>query len=359
MSLELKGVTVRFRRFEALRRVELSIPAGTRVAVVGESGAGKSTLLNTAAGLVSPSEGKVRVFGLAPGSKALLARVGFVFQSDALFPHLSIRENVMFPLRARDWSRSDALRRVEELLDRAEIADQADKRPEQLSGGQRQRASIARALACSPDLLLLDEPFANLDGPLRRRVREFVIGERQSSAQATILVTHDPEEAMAFGERLIVLKEGKVVADGRPRDLYWRPADPYVAELLGECNVLEGVLDGATLILPNLAELNEEDFRRYDATVPARAEVFIRPEAFRVAINQLSRSSGAASIPAKVAKVRDMGRFLALTVELEGVPSGLRVNILALNGSAVQAGSVVTLSPITSQMHLRLLDRAE
>lgn len=232
--------------------VEIEQEERRTLVVVGESGAGKTTLLRLLAGLDAPDRGHIGLAGEAwfdePRSGGVWvppwARpVGYVGQDYALFPHLTVRENVGFSLDARGWSARDARDRVAALLDRLALRDLAERRPGQLSGGQQQRAALARALASRPRLLLLDEPLSALDQRTRQEVRgelRAVIAEAQCT---TVFVTHAPVEALLFGDRIAVLEEGRLTQAGEREDLLRRPRSPYVASLLG-VNLFRGrVLD--------------------------------------------------------------------------------------------------------------------
>jgi ABC-type Fe3+/spermidine/putrescine transport system ATPase subunit len=248
----LEEVSFAFGARLALEGVSLELPGGSFFALLGASGSGKTTLLRLLGGYLPPARGRIILNGrdvttLPPERR----NVGMVFQSYALFPHLSARGNVAFGLEVRSVPRAERRRRVEEALDRVGLAPEArDRRPGGLSGGQQQRVALARALVIEPDLLLLDEPLANLD----RRLRESVRGElrqlQRRTGVTTLLVTHDPEEALALADRAGVLAGGALLQAGTPVELYERPCCPYVARLLGDANLLSvehAGADGLTL----------------------------------------------------------------------------------------------------------------
>ncbi|MFK5605634.1 MULTISPECIES: ABC transporter ATP-binding protein [Haloferax] len=245
MRLELDAVSKRYGSATALDSVSLSVDDGEFFTLVGPSGCGKTTTLRCIAGFESPTEGTVRfdgesMVGVAPESRG----VGVVFQNYALFPHLSVGENVAYGLRFTDppggGSRDD---RVAELLDLVDLAGFEDRDPDSLSGGQQQRVALARALAPGPDLLLLDEPMSALDARLRDRLRRQVKRIQSDLGVTTVYVTHDQSEALAVSDRVAVLNGGRVEQVGRPRELYRRPRTRFVAEFLGENNVLDGVVE--------------------------------------------------------------------------------------------------------------------
>jgi sulfate transport system ATP-binding protein len=228
------SVTKRFGDFAALSDVSLEVRPGSLTALLGPSGSGKSTLLRILAGLERPDEGRVEIRGadvtdIAPQRRG----IGFVFQHYAAFRHMTVRENVAFGLRIRRRPRAAVRARVDELLALVGLTGWADRYPSQLSGGQRQRMALARALAIEPEVLLLDEPFGALDAKVRADLREWLRRLHDEVHVTTVLVTHDQEEAMAIADGLVVLDHGRVQQTGAPRDVYERPANPFVMGFLG------------------------------------------------------------------------------------------------------------------------------
>ena len=235
--------------------VELDVATGELVVLLGPNGAGKTTLLRALAGLVPLARGRVTLDGtvlddIAAGGHVPTERrpIGFVFQDYLLFPHLSALENVAFGLRARGLPRAEARRRAAGWLDRDGLADHAGARPRTLSGGQRQRVALARAMAGDPRLLLLDEPLAALDAATRTEVRRDLRRHLASFDGTRLLVTHDPLEAIALADRLVVLEGGRVTQTGTPAQVSARPRSAYVAELVG-INLYRGRADGAAIDL--------------------------------------------------------------------------------------------------------------
>jgi molybdate transport system ATP-binding protein len=236
--------------------VDLTLPMGTTVALLGPNGAGKTTLLRALAGLEPLERGRV-VLGEdvlddpAAGAWCPPERrpIGVVFQDYLLFPHLSALENVAFGLRCRGVARSEARQRAQAWLDRVGLGDRAAARPRELSGGQAQRVALARALAIEPQLLLLDEPLSALDASTRLEVRRELRRHLASFAGVRVVVTHDPLEAIALGDELVVLEQGRVVQSGRPADVSARPRSRYVAELVG-VNLYQGRVADDRVVLP-------------------------------------------------------------------------------------------------------------
>ncbi|KAB1189207.1 MULTISPECIES: ABC transporter ATP-binding protein [Haloferax] len=245
MKLELDGVSKRYGTATALDSVSLSVDNGEFFTLVGPSGCGKTTTLRCIAGFESPTDGEVRFDGESMTGVPPEARnVGVVFQNYALFPHMSVGENVAYGLRFADppggVSRDE---RVSELLELVDLAGFEDRDPDSLSGGQQQRVALARALAPGPDLLLLDEPMSALDARLRERLRQQVKRIQSELGVTTVYVTHDQSEALAVSDRVAVLNRGRVEQVGDPRDVYHRPRTEFVAEFVGENNVLHAVVE--------------------------------------------------------------------------------------------------------------------
>lgn len=247
MGVVVTEITKRFSRRAppVVDRVTFTAPAGGITTLLGPSGSGKSTVLRLLAGLEQPENGRVCIGGRdVTATPAAERGVGFVFQSYALFRHLTVRQNIAFGLHGRDPA--EVARIVDGLMTTVELDGYGDRRPDQLSGGQRQRVAFARALAIEPKVLLLDEPFAALDakvrGSLRSWLRAFHERHLASGGQpvTTLLVTHDQEEAMELSESIVVMREGRVEQAGTPRDVYDRPASPFVASFVGRANILPG-----------------------------------------------------------------------------------------------------------------------
>ena len=241
-AVEFDGVTKRYGETAAVDTIDLAIREGEFFTVVGPSGCGKTTTLRLVAGFEAPTEGSVRFGGSDVSGVPPEARdVGVVFQNYALFPHLTVGENVGYGLRFSappgGVSREE---RIETLLELVDLPEMSDRDPESLSGGQRQRVAIARALAPGPDVLLLDEPMSALDARLRERLRLQVRSIQRSLGITTVYVTHDQEEALSVSDRVAVMRDGSVVQVAPPRTVYRRPASRFVAEFVGDNNVFSG-----------------------------------------------------------------------------------------------------------------------
>jgi putative spermidine/putrescine transport system ATP-binding protein len=242
--LELKQLSKRYGDFYAARDVTLDVADGEFVVLLGPSGCGKTTTLRMIAGFVEPSSGSVRL-GNADVTRlpAWKRHTGLVFQSYALFPHLTVAQNVAFGLEMRKIKKPDADKRVAEVLELVRLGHLGDRLPRQLSGGQQQRVALARALVVRPDVLLLDEPLSNLDAKLRQEVRVEIRKLQKSLDLTTVMVTHDQEEALTMADRLVVMSEGGVRQVGTQRDLYEHPADRFVAGFVGRSSFLDGTLE--------------------------------------------------------------------------------------------------------------------
>jgi ABC-type Fe3+/spermidine/putrescine transport system ATPase subunit len=237
--LSAQDITVRYGQQRALEHVDLEIEHGAFMSLLGPSGSGKTTMLNVIAGFVSPSAGTVRHSGVditaLPAEKR---EFGIVFQGYALFPHLTALANVAYPLRVRGVARDEARKRAQQMLDRVGLGAIGERRPMHLSGGQQQRVAVARALVFQPSMLLLDEPMSALDRDLRRRLQAELKTLHREEGRTFLLVTHDQEEAMTLSDRIAVFRAGKVAQVGSPQDLYRRPDSRFVAEFVGDANLI-------------------------------------------------------------------------------------------------------------------------
>ena len=275
VALSIEDVTVTLGHNEVLKGVSLDAAPGEFVTLLGASGSGKSTLLNVIAGLQAVDSGRVRFDGTSVESVPPRKRnVGVVFQSYALFPHLTVGENVGFPLLAARKSKQEQRRVAREMLDLVQLGQMADRKPAQLSGGQRQRVALARALAASPGLLLLDEPMAALDKQLREQMQVEIKRIQKQVGITTVSVTHDQNEAMTMSDRVAIMHDGCFVQIDTPEDLYRRPASVYVASFLGEANLFgtrgDALLpDGSAEAPTGTAVIRPEDLRLLGAAAPA------------------------------------------------------------------------------------------
>lgn len=243
-DISLEKVGKRYGNFEAVRDLSLSVHDGEFLVLLGPSGCGKTTTLRMIAGFINPTHGTIRLGGrditrLPPWQR----NAGLVFQSYALFPHMTVRDNVGFGLEMRKMGGANIAARIDEALHLVRLDDLGDRLPRQLSGGQQQRVALARAIAIRPDVLLLDEPLSNLDAKLRLEVRIEIRALQRTLGLTTVMVTHDQEEALTMADRLVVMNDGAVRQVGSQRDLYERPADRFVAGFVGRSTFLDGAID--------------------------------------------------------------------------------------------------------------------
>jgi ABC-type sugar transport system ATPase subunit len=273
-------VTKRFDGTVAVDGLDLAIADGEFLVLLGPSGCGKSTALRMIAGLDEPTDGTIRIDDdvvnhVDPKDRDL----AMVFQSYALYPNMSVRRNIAFPLKPRGVGRAEADRRVGAVAEMLGLAGLLDRKPGQLSGGQRQRVALARAIVREPRVFLMDEPLSNLDAKMRMQTRGDLVALHRRLGTTFVYVTHDQAEAMTMADRVAVLSDGRLQQVGPPQDVYDRPANLFVARFLGSppMNVLPGMLDGATLLVGGARVPIEHDLAG-DGRAPRRVEVGVRPE---------------------------------------------------------------------------------
>jgi iron(III) transport system ATP-binding protein len=285
-SIALRQLTKLYGKTVAVDHIDLDIPAGSLFFLLGPSGCGKTTLLRMLAGFIEPTAGSIAFDGKGvthlPANKR---NCGMVFQSYALWPHMSVKQNVAFGLTVRKVPPAEARRRVEAALKSVQMQAYADRKPNELSGGQQQRVALARAMVVEPTLLLLDEPLSNLDAKLRVEMRSTIRRVCKAANITGVYVTHDQKEALSMADRMAVLRAGKVEQVGEPRALYDRPANRFVADFLGETNFLSAVIlgrEGAGVLLETPA--GRLLSRAFPADLPQAGgvTVSIRPEALRL-----------------------------------------------------------------------------
>lgn len=324
MSLTVRNLTKRFALggTPAVADVSFVAPTGGITTLLGPSGSGKSTVLRMIAGLEEPDEGQV-LFGEADYTRTPVQQrgVGFVFQSYALFKHMTVRANIAFGMGIRKVDRRTAHAKVDELLSLVQLDGYADRYPTQLSGGQRQRVAFARALAIEPRVLLLDEPFGALDAQVRVDLRAWLRRLHEERHVTTILVTHDQEEAMEVSDHVIIMSAGRVAQAGRPQEVYDRPVSPFVAAFVGGANLLSGKMqDGRAAVGAFAVEVPEGTSPRDGTAVQA----YVRPH--DVKLTKADETSGVdATGPevsvARVERLAWLGGYVKLSLKLsDGAP---------------------------------------
>lgn len=348
--LNISDLTVKYGSLTALDSISLSVSESEVVTVVGPSGAGKTTLLFAIAGLldssVAKTTGKIFLNGQNISSLPPEKREApLVFQNGALFPHLSVRENILFPLKCAGVDKSTQESKVSELLSLVELSEVENRKPHQLSGGQAQRVAIARALAASSKLLLLDEPFASLDPPLRRRLQRELKNIHLRLHNAIVHVTHSIDEAMFLADRLVLLNKGKIEQEGNPEELFLRPKNSFVANFVGHSNFLSGIIVNSSIRTVTVKLQNGtvlEVLTDSDLSSGIEVVVIARPDLAQVFTQPLS-SDDLFLLSGNLKETAIEGHFLNLWVEtelgiLECLHSIDRANILPPCGEKLMIG---------------------
>jgi iron(III) transport system ATP-binding protein len=341
--LRIKALTKRFGAFAALKSVSLEISAGEFVCFLGPSGCGKTTLLRAIAGLDIQSEGTIEqagkdISGLPPSARDF----GIVFQSYALFPNLTVTQNVGYGLQNRKLKKAAIDARVRELLTLVGLADYGPKYPAQISGGQQQRVALARALATSPGLLLLDEPLSALDARVRLRLRHEIKALQRRLGITTIMVTHDQEEALTMADRIVVMNHGVIEQVGTPMDIYRAPATPFVADFVGTMNFLDGTLIAPSRIRVGTVVLECGPTDGLATGTPVR--VSIRPEDVRV---RGLDDAAANRISVEIAECDFMGSFCRALLVPEAMPGATiqaDFSINLMRDFAIEPGNKLTIA---------------
>ena len=335
--LGVKGLGKRYGNVEALKDIDLEVAAGTRTAIVGPSGSGKTTLLRLIAGFEAPDSGEIHLDGVKvadadAGLPAHKRNIGLVMQEGVLFPHLSVLDNIRFGIRGE----ADSHAHAEKLMDLVELdRGMAARPPHQLSGGQQQRVALARALARKPRLMLLDEHFSALDTALRDHMREATAKILATADIATVLVTHDQDEAMSFADQLIVLRDGQLVQSGRPRDVYASPVDLATARFLGPSIIFDGeVSEGVAHCVLGVLPLRQDQQQPYGI-----AKLMLRPEQ----ISLVAAVEGAQSPTWVVSAVGQTGSFVRVSLARSRGADGHAITFVALARDVPPIGSRVSV----------------
>lgn len=315
-SIAVRDAVKRYDNFHAVDRISLDIEPGEFITLLGPSGSGKTTLLNLLAGFQNLDGGEILVDGKPVHNVPTHKRgFGIVFQSYALFPNMTVTQNVAFPMRMAGIDRATTDRRVAETLEIMRLSDHAKKSPSEMSGGQQQRVAIARAIVMRPKVVLMDEPLSALDRRLRESVQIEIRDLHQTIGSTILFVTHDQGEALTLSDRIAVLDAGKIVQIGRPLEIYRHPVNRFVASFVGESNLIDAEImqkRGTTMTLKNRAGyvFNAES---RDAIGAGRATVLVRPERILV-----SDEPTAMSAPVTVTSAIFLGEILRIEAEMEG-----------------------------------------
>jgi iron(III) transport system ATP-binding protein len=337
ISIRIQNLTKRFGTVTALDRLDLAINPGELFFLLGPSGCGKTTLLRSLAGFYIPDEGRI-FFGdedvtqLAPHKR----NTGMMFQSYALWPHMTVAENVAFGLEERKVARNEITRRVGEALESVRMGEYAARRPNQLSGGQQQRVALARALVIRPRCLLLDEPLSNLDAKLRLEMRAEIRRVCKEFNLTTVYVTHDQKEALSISDRMAILDSGRIRQVGSPREVYRRPACRLVANFIGETDFITGKMvstGGGAAVIETACGRFEGVLG--DATAALAAgdgvTVSVRPECWKLSADAPARNAVRGRIGAAV--------YLGETAQYDFLAGGQTLKILELNPRFIDAAS--------------------
>lgn len=294
VSLNIDNVSKSYGDIEVIRDLSLDIKKGELFTLLGPSGCGKTTLLRMIIGFNSIDSGFIKVDDNVVNDIPVNERkMGMVFQNYAVFPHMTVKENIAFGLKVFKIDKNEMEQRINEILKIVRIEEHKDKKPQQLSGGQQQRVALARALVIHPKVLLMDEPLSNLDAKLRIEMRNAIRDIQERIGITTVYVTHDQEEALAISDRIAILNDGIIQQIGGPKDIYTRPKNLFVAQFIGTSNVLKGVIskkDGSDTVIFQAEEHYEEKMDNLVSATHENQEVYIavRPQDFKISDSGLS-----------------------------------------------------------------------
>ena len=344
-GVTISGVTKKFGDFTALHALDLEIREGEFLTLLGPSGCGKTTTLRLIAGFIQPTSGTIYlgdddVTGVAPQHR----RIGMVFQDYALFPHMTVRENIGFGLEERRYDKRRIPERVDELLELIRLPDMGDRYPAEVSGGQRQRIAVARAVAYPPRVLLMDEPLGALDLKLREAMQIEIRRIQQELSITTVYVTHDQIEAMNMSDRIVVMNAGVIEQLGTAKEIYRRPASRFAADFVGQINLLCATVVGeeGDWVLVDAAGVRIRAPRQDGVRRDAEVSIGIRPELFRAVDAAASAPAGMNALEGRISGRTFAGNLLHVYVDLDG---GKRVVLearpqdpLGEDGSAIRLG---------------------
>ncbi|HEY7037703.1 MAG TPA: ABC transporter ATP-binding protein [Methylomirabilota bacterium] len=346
-GVTITGLSKRYGDVGAVAGLDLAVGPGELVALLGPSGCGKTTTLRLVAGFLAPDGGEIRVGDRVLSSPAVVVpperrRMAMIFQSYALWPHMTVAQNVAYGLRFAGVPRPERERRVEAMLQVVQLAGYGARYPGELSGGQQQRVAVARALVVEPEILLLDEPLSNLDASLREEMRFEIRRLHEQFGITTLYVTHDQAEAMVISDRVAVLRDGRVVQAGAPQELFERPRTRFVAEFIGKTNLIDAVADGPASVARGGLRLRVAA----DGLTPrAAAVVSIRPHQITLGPSTASAAAGVNVIGGTVVRASYLGDTVDYQVRLEGSDVVLRVTGPAPARARAGESVAVTVPP--------------
>jgi putative spermidine/putrescine transport system ATP-binding protein len=319
--MRIEKLTKVYNRHSVVNAFNLSVAAGEFCVILGPSGSGKSTIMNMIGGFTPPTSGEVYldgvpITGLAPYKRDL----GMMFQGYALFPHLTVFENVAFPLRARGTNNRELRNRVERILETVELSVLAHRLPHELSGGQQQRTALARALVFGPKLLLMDEPLAALDRRLRERMQSEIRMIQRRLAITVLYITHDQQEAMILADKVVIINQGQVEQVGEPIDVYRQPRTRFVSEFLGESNILDATVESIEqneILCRTSAGLSIAATTDAPMTLGVRVAIAIRPERVHFSTDAITQTNRLAGHIADIVDIGFMRRYQVILSETE------------------------------------------
>jgi putative spermidine/putrescine transport system ATP-binding protein len=343
-KLQVRGLRKTYGDFVALEGADLDLRDGEFLTLLGPSGSGKTTLLLAIAGLNEPDSGDIRIDGkLATYLPPYKRDLGMVFQNYALFPHMTIYDNIAFPLKMRRWPAAKSAAAVRRVLDIVQLPELAERYPRQLSGGQQQRIALARALVYEPSVILMDEPLGALDKKLRDRLQLEIKQLHRELDIAVLYVTHDQEEALVMSDRICLMRDGQIEQLGTPDDLYFRPRTVFAGDFLGESNLLAGRFVGYD---NDIARVELDDGTPLIGTTDARLEmgqrvrVMVRPESMSILQGEESADNQLQAV------LRDVVMSGSTTLHLFATPGGLELSVkrlTAIAGAAKHRGDTARL----------------
>ena len=316
VKVEFQDIALAFGKTAVLRNINLAIEPGEFFALLGPSGSGKSTLLRVLAGFAQANAGSVRVDGKDISAVPPWKRdIGMVFQNYALWPHMTVHDNVAFGLEERRLPGDEVRRKVAAALELVGLADLGARRPSQLSGGQQQRVALARTIAIEPKVLLLDEPLSNLDAKLRVRMRVELLALQRKLGVTTIFVTHDQEEALSISDRVAVLDAGVIQQVGTPVELFDHPANRFIANFVGTVNLFAGTLkDGPEAMLFESEALGSIALDGVAAAAPGAVEIAFRPHAVTLTDAAAPATGGLIWLSGRITGREFLGEFIRYTI---------------------------------------------
>lgn len=343
-SIELIGVSKKYKDKEVIKSVNLDIEQGDFLTILGPSGAGKTTVLKMIAGFEEISGGVIKIQGQDITKQPTHKRnIGMLFQNYALFPHMTVAENIAFPLKLRKFGKAEIEKQVRDVLEKVKLAGYEKRFPRELSGGQQQRIALARALVFNPPILLLDEPMAALDKQLRKHMQVEIKQLQRELGITTISVTHDQEEALTMATKVCVMKDGNVVQVAKPEEIYEKPNSNFVASFIGEANLIKGkllkvnkdimevkIFDNEVVKVPN-------DNKHF--SLGEDVTILIRPEKFRI-IND--KNFKGLILDSVVRQVVYVGEAVKFTVELKN-GENVKVKMFSQNAFSIKVGEGVKI----------------